>query len=599
MQSRANTLTVVKAVGWIAAAMIVIVVFHLGGTIALHVGQFSPLTGAFIGGALTLGSVLAPMRKREQVESWIKNEQIAWLLIGCGMMMWGIGESFWRYYISIGQQPFPSYADIGYASFPPLVFLGLLLQPSPGAGSRRLLLVLDSLIAMGSILAIAWYLLLGSLAQAPGEANLAKFLGLYYPVADMALLSCVVFLLLRGQGRTYLATARRAGLQVIGLGLCFFIFSDFLFNVQNNAGTYVEATWIDLGWPLGMMAIGVAAYLRRFLPATPIEVIEERMDQMAERNVFGFSRFVPYILLSLLFLALSANVLSSDSGQVAIRPLLLLATMGVVALVVARQLLTLWDNARLAARQAEALEDLGRANQRIEEQSRHITRHNEELERGIVHLKHVQAQLANGNLQARAELTSGALLPLAGSLNLMAERLMRLGQATSYTRRMLHSLGELSTALERAAAGAAFAIPASCHEFVEINRLLVALRSNNRHLVPAYPPAAPASASAPSIQAAPGHPAYPVTPPPGMSRPGTEPLAGRRAGRMVSGSTPARQFRDSQVFPGSPVSGPLRVSIPEQLTPASGMRHLPVSGPPLQGTRGTPPLNSMGDHVPG
>jgi hypothetical protein len=290
MQSKANTLTVVKAVGWIAAAMLVVVAFHLGGTIALRVGQFSPLTGAFIGGALTLGSVMTPIRKREQVEPWLKNEHLAWILIGCGVIMWGFGESFWRYYISIGQQPFPSTADIGYSSFPLLVFLGLLLQPSSGMGNRRLLLVLDSLIAMGSILAIAWYLLLGSLAQAPGEANLAKFLGLYYPVADMALLSCVVFLLLRGQGRTYLATARRTGLLLIGLGLCFFVFSDFLFNVQNNAGTYVEATWIDLGWPLGMMTIGVAAYLRRFLPTTPIEIIEERMDRLARCTGSGPGR---------------------------------------------------------------------------------------------------------------------------------------------------------------------------------------------------------------------------------------------------------------------------------------------------------------------
>src|SRR5450759_4532095 len=342
MQFRTSVPTIIKVVMWVAAAMIIIVVFHLGGSIALRVGQFAPLIGAFIGGALTLGSVLYPRSRREKAEPWIKFEQVAWLLIGLGVVMWGFGESFWRYYISMGQTPFPSSADIGYSSFPLLVFAGLLLQPSPGSGSRRLLLLLDSLISMGSILVIAWYLLLGSLAQAPGEANLAKFLGLYYPVADTALLSCVLFLLLRGQGRTYVATARRVGLLVIGLGLCFFVFSDFLFNVQNNAGTYVEATWIDLGWPLGMMTIGIGAYLRRFLPITPPEVIEERIEFANERAIFGFTRFVPYILLSLLFIALTFNVLSSDSGQVAIRPVLLFATMGVVALVVARQLLTLW-----------------------------------------------------------------------------------------------------------------------------------------------------------------------------------------------------------------------------------------------------------------
>src|SRR6266568_2009610 len=469
---------ILKGVGWIGLGMVAVVVFHLGGPIALRVGQFSPLMGAFLGGALVLCSVLSPIKRDSNAEPWIGTEQLSWLLIGVGIICWGIGESFWRYYVSIGQTPFPSTADIGYTLFPLLIFVGLLLQPPAESGSKRFLVLMDSLISMGSILAIAWYLLLGSLAQAPGEANLAKFLGLYYPIADTALLSCVVFLLMRGQGRTYLATARRTGLLVVGLGLCFFVFSDFLFNVQNNAGTYVEATWIDLGWPLGMMTIGVAAFLRRFLPVTPPEVIQERMERSSERNVFGFSRYLPYILLSMLFLALTFNVLSSDSGQIAIRPVLLFATMGVVALVVARQLLTLWENAHLAARQAEALEDLERANQRIEEQSHHIAEHSAELERGIVHLKDVQAQLANGNLRARADLTSGALLPLAGSLNLMAERLMRLGQTSIYMQRLVRSLSELSVALERAARGTPLIVPASCREFIEINRLLVALRNN-------------------------------------------------------------------------------------------------------------------------
>ncbi|HEX4716565.1 MAG TPA: hypothetical protein VH164_16730, partial [Ktedonobacteraceae bacterium] len=261
--------TLIKGVGWIGLGMVVVVVFHLGGPVAKHVGQFSPLTGAFIGGVMVLISVLSPIRRGENAEPWISSEKVGWLLIGLGVILWGLGETNWRYYISIGQTPFPSTADIGYSLFPLCIFTGLLLQPSAESGSKRMLVLMDSLISMGSILAIAWYLLLGSVAQAPGEANLGKFLLLYYPVADTALLSCVVFLLIRGQGRTYQATARRLGLLVVGLGLCFFVTSDFIFNIQNNANTYVEATWIDMGWPLGMMMIGIAAFLRRYLPATP------------------------------------------------------------------------------------------------------------------------------------------------------------------------------------------------------------------------------------------------------------------------------------------------------------------------------------------
>ena len=46
--------TIVKGVAWIAGVMLIIVVFHLGGETAHRVGQFSPLTGAFIGATLVL-----------------------------------------------------------------------------------------------------------------------------------------------------------------------------------------------------------------------------------------------------------------------------------------------------------------------------------------------------------------------------------------------------------------------------------------------------------------------------------------------------------------------------------------------------------------
>jgi hypothetical protein len=513
------------------------------------------------------------MRKRENTEPWIGHEQAGWVLIGLGVIMWGIGETFWRYYVSIGQAPFPSMADIGYSSFPVLIFIGLLLQPTSESGGRRFLLLMDSLIAMGSILAIAWYLLLGSLAQTPGEANLAKFLGLYYPLADTALLSCVVFILLRNQGSKYQATARRTGLLVVGLGLCFFVASDFIFNIQQNAGTYVEATWIDLGWPLGMMTIGVAAYLRRFLPATPTELIEQNADDTAQQQTFGFTQFVPYILLALLFFVLSLNVLSTNPGQFAIRPVLLVATMGVVALVVIRQLFTLWENARLTQQQAESLVDLEKANKRIAEQTRQIADYNAELERGIVHLKDVQAQLANGNLRARANLTSGALLPLAGSLNLMAERLMRLGQTNVYMHRLMEALGDLSIAFERHAAGAPFVAPASCNDFLEINRLLISMRLKG----------IPTALSTTRLM---GHARVRETHSPAtIPHPVTQPLA-NNAADLPPQPRPSLARQNYTLHPQSPSIPGLRIRT------VSGSRQLPSSGPsqppssgPLQGEK--------------
>src|SRR6266516_7694915 len=107
----------------------------------------------------------------------------------------------------------------------------------------------------------------------------------------------------------------------------------------------------------------------------------------------------------------------------------------------------MWENMRLTQRQAEALTSLERANQRVAEQSYQIAEYNAELEHGIEHLKDVQASLANGNVRARARLTSGALLPLAASLNLMAERLIRLLQISLHAQYLVTALGDLCNAL--------------------------------------------------------------------------------------------------------------------------------------------------------
>ena len=244
---------------------------------------------------------------------------------------------------------------------------------------------------MASMLAIGWYLLLGDLAlHSTVENPLAKFLGLYYPTTDVALLSCVVIMLLRGQGRLYQATARRVALIVVGIGLCFFVISDFAFYVLQNEGIYVEGTWVDLGWPLGLITIGLAAYLRRFIPLTPADRIEQRWRRRAERLTFGPEQLLPYLLLVVLFGVLLLNIFSPDAGQRDIRPILLIATIAVVGLVVVRQILTLLDNARLTRRQADALERLEIVNRRVEDQARIIAERNVALEMGVAELKDVQ-----------------------------------------------------------------------------------------------------------------------------------------------------------------------------------------------------------------
>jgi hypothetical protein len=467
----------------IAVLMTLTLGLHVGGQDLLKIGIYSPLLGAFIGGTLVLISVSIPFRQEEDAEPWLGREKLAWVLIGCGCIGWGIGESFWRYYVANGQSPFPSLADFGYTTFSPLVFLGLILLPSSASKAHKhKFLLLDCLIATGALLSIAWFLLLGSLAQSPAASPLAKFLGLYYPTTDVALLSCITFLLLRGENQAGLTAPRRISLLIVGLGLSIFAASDFLFNILLNLGVPVDGSWVDLGWPLGIMTVGVAAYLRRFLPhgmtkSLPAKQERENIEQIG----FGPSQAVPYLLLLVLFLVLSINVVSPDPIQQSIRPVLIIAAFIVIGLLIVRQIITIQENSYLMRIQVTTLKELEQVYQ-------DVAKRNATLETGVTYLKEVQTRLANGDVRARAQIMDGELWPLATGLNLMADRMMRSDQNQRYAQKILNAIGDLCLALEKKKSNMPLVLPPSCLETLpELQRLLLILGLRSEPEAPPQP----------------------------------------------------------------------------------------------------------------
>ena len=115
---RSLSWTFIVAVIGLEALIAVFMLFHLGGS----AWRFAQLAGSIIGGMIALISINLAYRDREGTEPLISRERLAWTLVGCGLIAWGLGESIWRYYMFTNQNPFPSYADIGYASLPPLIF---------------------------------------------------------------------------------------------------------------------------------------------------------------------------------------------------------------------------------------------------------------------------------------------------------------------------------------------------------------------------------------------------------------------------------------------------------------------------------------------
>ena len=91
---RIHSRIVIGSMVGLGFVMIGIVGLHLGGESVLKVGVYSQLLGAFIGGFLTLLSANTSWLSGEVAALWPKRERLGWTLIGCGCIMWGIGEGF-------------------------------------------------------------------------------------------------------------------------------------------------------------------------------------------------------------------------------------------------------------------------------------------------------------------------------------------------------------------------------------------------------------------------------------------------------------------------------------------------------------------------
>jgi hypothetical protein len=153
----------------------------------------------------------------------------------------------------------------------------------------------------------------------------------------------------------------------------------------------------------------------------------------------------------------------------------------------------------------------------------------------------VQAQLANGNLRARARISSGNLVSLSGSLNLMADRLMRFEQVDIYAQKLTRALNDLSHAFERYRTSGKFVQPPSCNEFPEIQRLLLSMGMKQSFAGESVTKTSPPQGGTRS----------PSQPLPGSQRAVSQPLTQRPA------SAPLPQRLSTQNLSDRPASAPL------------------------------------------
>lgn len=299
---------------------IVWLVFRIGGATATK--SFSDTAGCL---CITVAAFAC-------YRAWSSSEgrsRRAWGFLLASTLMFAWGEFSWTFYeLVLGRAvPFPSVADIGYLTAYPLAALGTISFPTaPVRLASRVRTVLDALIISGSIFYLGWAVVLGPLYRAGGGSLLERAIGLAYPLADVLIVSILLFVFTRaGRGG-------RSSLLLLAGGLAFLAVSDSAFAVLTLHNAYATGALTDAGWDLGYLLIALAALRPTIVPMRKRHVEHSRMSQA-----------IPYG--AVILAVVTAGLKKATGGTV--EPVLFWATLGLIVLVIARQMISMIENTAL------------------------------------------------------------------------------------------------------------------------------------------------------------------------------------------------------------------------------------------------------------
>jgi diguanylate cyclase (GGDEF)-like protein len=285
----------------------------------------------------------------------------SWALLGASCLAWATGQTIWTWYESwlSHEVPFPSLADAGYLAAVPLASAGLLTMPTvPTRLAGMLRMILDGLVVALALFCTSWILVLGPLFKAGGDGLLATVLSLAYPVGDVATITILLYAVMRSR---HGGEASRQPLYLLGLGLAGIAVADSGFVYLTSQGSYASGSFIDIGWFVGFAVLFVAS--RR--PERPLPCTEAR-------EVPSFSSVaVPYVPVVIA----AGTVLFQHLRGDPLDGVTVFAAMGVLLLIVGRQVLTLLENLTLMRTLEERVESRTADQKRLEEELTHQAFH--------------------------------------------------------------------------------------------------------------------------------------------------------------------------------------------------------------------------------
>jgi signal transduction histidine kinase len=342
---------------FIATLSLLWMLFHIGGDKdTVLFADYIYALAAIIGGVWACQTAYRTRYGAVQTEPRL---QLAWLLMGTGMVINSIGGFYYGYLEYIGQPPFPSLADVFFNLFYPFTFIGLLLIPT--TFRFRMRTALDALIAALCLLGVSWFFVIGPLYFANVRqattfpAVLTLITSLSYPCEDLVILLALLLLIQRG-----IEPVLRFALLLFGVGFLFetwadaaYAYTNGIFHMYQTGTPYIDPFWIMAYLLQGLAglymytAIVRRTYTARIKQGEAAPYVEEAAYIPSETSLNAWQRFQSLLVYIPLTLMLGLMVYGEATHDDAIADSLTMLTALTGTLVATRYFLATRENEKL------------------------------------------------------------------------------------------------------------------------------------------------------------------------------------------------------------------------------------------------------------
>lgn len=191
-----------------------------------------------------------------------RDERMAWAAFACGLLIWAFADFLYTDWITdLDPVPFPSISDWLYLLLYPFAYVGILLLRKRRVPKIPVDLWLDGIMVALGAAALVW-LVAPSVYSGTDLSPDAVFMTAASPIADLLLL-CMLIGILSVMGW-------RADLMwwlLLG-GSSLLWITDTIWLLQIKNGTYAVGSLLDLGWPIALILIAMAAWQKQRKGAT-------------------------------------------------------------------------------------------------------------------------------------------------------------------------------------------------------------------------------------------------------------------------------------------------------------------------------------------